>query len=40
MPLNAEYDFYTGDTGIHLVEITGKRRTVHFLNDTNHLKTL
>ncbi|VXC28190.1 Phosphoglycerate mutase (fragment) [Bacillus sp. 349Y] len=29
--------FITGDTGMHLLEMDGEERVVHFLNDTGHL---
>lgn len=37
MPFNQEFGFRTGDTGIHLLEINGSRRSVHFLNSTDHI---
>lgn len=40
MPIHTEFGFYTGDTGIHLLEINEKGRFVRFLNDTNHIRNL
>ncbi|KAB8138161.1 histidine phosphatase family protein [Gracilibacillus oryzae] len=39
-PVAKDYWFKTGDTGIHLVEIKENERVIHFLNDTNHLKSI
>ncbi len=39
-PITKDYWFKTGDTGIHLVEITERDRVIHFLNDTSHLHNL
>ncbi|GGI16073.1 histidine phosphatase family protein [Gottfriedia solisilvae] len=38
MPIETEFGFYTGDSGIHLIEINEKGRYIRFLNDTNHIK--
>ncbi|WP_242144782.1 MULTISPECIES: histidine phosphatase family protein [unclassified Bacillus cereus group] len=38
MPINKDYYFKMGDTGISLLELTGKQRMVHFMNDTSHLE--
>lgn len=40
MPISSEFGFYTGDTGIHLLEINEKGRYVRFLNDTNQINNL
>lgn len=40
MPIHTEFGFFTGDTGIHLLEITENKRFVRFLNDTSHLKSV
>ncbi|WP_088071890.1 histidine phosphatase family protein [Gottfriedia luciferensis] len=40
MPIHTEFGFFTGDTGIHLLEINEKGRFVRFLNDTSHIKSL
>lgn len=40
MPVTTEFLFKSGDTAIHLVEITEKERIVHFSNDLSHLKQL
>lgn len=37
MPINMDYYFKIGDTGISLIELTEKEKVIHFLNDTNHL---
>ncbi|MBE7120150.1 histidine phosphatase family protein [Bacillus cereus] len=37
MPISMDYYFKMGDTGISLIELTDKQKTVHFINDTNHL---
>ncbi|PGA28206.1 MULTISPECIES: histidine phosphatase family protein [Bacillus cereus group] len=37
MPISMDYYFKMGDTGISLIEIEGEQKTVHFINDTNHL---
>lgn len=37
MPVNLEYGFLTGDTGIHLLEVTENDKLVHFLNNTSHI---
>lgn len=37
MPISMDYYFKMGDTGISLIEIEGAQKTVHFINDTNHL---
>ncbi|MCQ6266837.1 histidine phosphatase family protein [Fictibacillus sp. WQ 8-8] len=36
MGVHIEFSFPTGDTGIHLLEIKGAKRIIHFLNDTSH----
>lgn len=38
MPINKDYYFKMGDTGISLLELTGKQRMVHFMNDASHLE--
>ncbi|EJR04413.1 histidine phosphatase family protein [Bacillus cereus] len=40
MPISMDYYFKMGDTGISLIELTDKQKTVHFINDTNHLDGL
>jgi 2,3-bisphosphoglycerate-dependent phosphoglycerate mutase len=40
LPIYSDFGFYTGDTGIHLLEMNEKGRFVKFLNDTNHIKEL
>ncbi|MGG0176984.1 histidine phosphatase family protein [Gottfriedia acidiceleris] len=40
MPIHSDFGFFTGDTGIHLLEINEKGRFIRFLNDTNHIKNL
>lgn len=37
MPINMDYYFKIGDTGISLIELTDKEKVIHFINDTNHL---
>ena len=37
LPLESDAVFYTGDTGIHVWRLTEGRRTILFLNKTNHL---
>ncbi|MGG2934192.1 histidine phosphatase family protein [Bacillus pacificus] len=37
MPISMDYYFKMGDTGISLLEMDGEQKTVHFINDTNHL---
>lgn len=39
-PVTKDFWFRTGDTGIHLVEIKGNERVVHFLNDAQHIKSI
>lgn len=36
-PINNEFIFSTGDTGIHLLEIKGNNRMIKFLNKQEHL---
>ena len=36
-PMNNEFIFATGDTGIHLLEIKGNHRIIRFLNKQEHL---
>ena len=38
MPISMDYYFKMGDTGISLIELTDKQKTIHFINDTNHLE--
>ncbi|WP_036673005.1 histidine phosphatase family protein [Paenibacillus sp. HGF5] len=40
MPVEKEFWFKSGDTAIHLIEITATQRIVHFLNDISHLDAL
>jgi len=40
MPIYSEFGFFTGDTGLHLLEINERGRFIRFLNDTNHIKDL
>jgi 2,3-bisphosphoglycerate-dependent phosphoglycerate mutase len=40
LPLSNDYGFYTGDTGIHLLNIGSQRRIVKFLNSTEHIRSL
>ncbi|PGS50163.1 histidine phosphatase family protein [Bacillus sp. AFS041924] len=40
MPIHTDFGFFTGDTGIHLLEINNRGRFIRFLNDTNHIKSL
>lgn len=40
MPISRDYYFLNGDTAIHLVEISNRGKTVHFLNNTDHLNTI
>ncbi|MCP3738964.1 histidine phosphatase family protein [Rossellomorea sp. BNER] len=40
LPINQEYWFQTGDTGIHKLEIKDSQRVVHFMNDYNHIEGL
>lgn len=37
MPINMDYYFKMGDTGISLIELTEKEKAIDFLNDKNHL---
>ncbi len=37
LPINSEAIFYTGDTGMHLVEISERGRIIKFLNKQDHL---
>lgn len=37
MPINMDYYFKTGDTGISLIELRDKERIIHFINDAGHL---
>ncbi|RSK26794.1 histidine phosphatase family protein [Bacillus sp. HMF5848] len=37
LPTNNDVGFFTGDTGVHLLEIRQQKRIVHFLNSTQHL---
>jgi len=39
-PITKDYWFKTGDTGMHLIEITERDRVIHFLNDRKHLDSL
>jgi len=39
-PVTKDYWFKTGDTGMHLIEITERDRVIHFLNDRKHLDSL
>jgi len=36
-PMNSEFIFPTGDTGIHLLEIKENARIIRFLNKQEHL---
>lgn len=38
MPINMDYYFKMGDTGISLIELTDKQKIIHFINDTSHLE--
>ncbi|KFN02870.1 histidine phosphatase super family protein [Bacillus clarus] len=38
MPITMDYYFKMGDTGISLIELTDKQKTIHFINDTSHLE--
>ncbi|MEH7349174.1 histidine phosphatase family protein [Gottfriedia acidiceleris] len=40
MPMHTDFGFFTGDTGIHLLEINERGRLIRFLNDTSHIKDL
>ncbi|KQL21214.1 histidine phosphatase family protein [Cytobacillus solani] len=40
MPINMDYYFKIGDTGISLIELTDKEKVIHFINDTNHLENI
>ncbi len=40
MPVDRDFYFKNGDTAIHLIEITDKNRSIHFLNNTSHLDSL
>ncbi|MGE7688936.1 histidine phosphatase family protein [Lysinibacillus sp. NPDC097214] len=40
MPINMDYYFKIGDTGISLIEFTDKEKVIHFINDTNHLENI
>lgn len=40
MPINMDYYFKIGDTGISLIEFTEKEKVIHFINDTNHLENI
>jgi 2,3-bisphosphoglycerate-dependent phosphoglycerate mutase len=37
-PINNEFIFATGDTGIHLLEFKGNHRIIKFLNNQEHLQ--
>ena len=39
-PMNNEFIFVTGDTGIHLLEIKGDSQIIRFLNNQGHLHTI
>ena len=39
-PMNNEFIFVTGDTGIHLLEIRGDSQIIRFLNNQGHLHTI
>ena len=38
LPVDDSQWFLTGDTGIHLLELRGESRVIHFLNSTSHIK--
>ncbi|KEK25017.1 histidine phosphatase family protein [Bacillus gaemokensis] len=40
MPINMDYYFKMGDTGISLIELTDKGKVIHFINDTSHLENI
>lgn len=40
IPIHSDFGFFTGDTGIHLLEINERGRFIRFLNDTNHIRDL
>ncbi|GAK12714.1 histidine phosphatase family protein [Geomicrobium sp. JCM 19039] len=41
MPMNMDYYFKIGDTGISMIELTNadKNKVIHFINDTSHLES-
>ncbi len=39
-PMNNDFIFATGDTGIHLLEIKGNSRIIRFLNNQEHLHSV
>ncbi len=40
MPVNKDFYFKNGDTGISYIEITDQGNVIHFLNNTSHLSKL
>nr|WP_236717634.1 histidine phosphatase family protein [Rummeliibacillus stabekisii] len=37
LPVQSKFQFHTGDTGIHLLELKGDTRAVKFMNNLEHL---
>ncbi|WP_249685839.1 histidine phosphatase family protein, partial [Bacillus velezensis] len=40
MPINMDYYFKVGDTGISMIELPDKEKVIHFINDTKHLECI